>query len=383
MSIDTTALGLYCHVPFCASTCDFCAFYQEKPRRGDLDRYLDAMEREFSLLPPERKVDTVFWGGGTPGLLAAKDLERLGTSMFKRLNAAPEEWTIEMAPSTVKADKLAVLKDLGVTRISMGVQSFNARLLKSLGRLHNPRQIYQAWERIQEAGFKDTNLDLIFAIPNQLLSDWESDIKEAAKLGPDHISTYCLTFEEDTALYVKLAQGKIRIDEEREVEFYEGGWQLLKELGYAQYEISNFSRPSRECVHNLNTWRMQEWIGCGPSAASQYDGERYQRPANLDSWCESMLTGEPIKEDLIHLDERTLLADSLVFGLRMNEGVNLEKLKERFSSIVAVPALEKLMHDLKSEGILFQDEQTLCLSASGRLMADAVGTAVIEALSEN
>ena len=143
--IHSISRWVFIVVPFCASTCDFCAFYQEKPRRADLDRYLAAMEVEFQQLPQDRVVDTVFWGGGTPGLLAAKDLDRLGSALRRRLKQAPQEWTVEMAPSTVKADKLAVLRDLGVTRISMGVQSFDADLLESLGRLHRPNQIYKAW----------------------------------------------------------------------------------------------------------------------------------------------------------------------------------------------------------------------------------------------
>ena len=337
-----TALGLYCHVPFCASTCDFCAFYQEKPRRGDLDRYLNAMDVEFALIPAGRAVDTVFWGGGTPGLLSAKDLERLGRSMLDRLGKAPAEWTIEMAPSTVKADKLAVLRDLGVTRISMGVQSFDADLLSSLGRLHRPNQIYTAWERIQAAGFAQTNLDLMFAIPNQSIEQWEAAIREAARLGPTHLSTYCLTFEEDTALYVKLSEGKIKIDEERELRFYERGWELLAELGYAQYEISNFAKAGAECIHNVNTWRMTEWIGCGPSAASQYQGERYQRPSNLDEWASAMEAGTPPKTERVELDESILFTDSIVFGLRMNAGIDLTEIAQRFPSAGVLPQVEPL-----------------------------------------
>ncbi|MEC7287967.1 MAG: radical SAM family heme chaperone HemW, partial [Verrucomicrobiota bacterium] len=284
-SLDSSQpIGLYCHVPFCASTCDFCAFYQEKPRRDDLDRYLSAMDLEFAQLPRNRVVDTVFWGGGTPGLLRAKDLGKLGRSLLKNLSKAPVEWTVEMAPSTVKSDKLEVLRELGVTRISMGVQSFDPNLLQSLGRLHSPRQVYTAWDRVKAAGFPQSNLDLMFALPGQSIKQWEADIREAVSLGPTHLSTYCLTFEEDTAIYVKLSEGKVSIDEEKELRFYERGWELLTELGYEQYEISNFAKPDAECRHNMNTWRMHEWIGCGPSAASQYNGERYQRPASLEEW---------------------------------------------------------------------------------------------------
>lgn len=372
------ALGVYCHVPFCASTCDFCAFYQEKPRRGDLDRYLNAMELEFEQLPQDRVVDTVFWGGGTPGLLAAKDLQRLGGALRSRLKEAPKEWTIEMAPSTVKADKLAVLRDLGVTRVSMGVQSFDADLLESLGRLHRPNQIYKAWDLVQAAGFPQNNLDLMFAIPNQSMEQWEAAIREAARLGPNHLSTYCLTFEEDTALYVKLSKGELKIDEERELRFYERGWELLGELGYEQYEISNFSKSGAECIHNINTWRMTEWIGCGPSAASQYQGQRYQRPSNLDQWGSAVESGVLPKEELVQLDEDTLFADSVVFGLRMNAGIDMDVLSARFAGAGNVAAIRGLLALLEGEGLLEQDGSKVRLTHAGRLVCDAVGSAVLE-----
>ena len=375
-----TTLGLYCHVPFCASTCDFCAFYQEKPRRGDLDRYLSAMDAEFALISDSRSVDTVFWGGGTPGLLSAKDLECLGRSMLKRLGNAPAEWTIEMAPSTVKADKLAVLRDLGVTRISMGVQSFDEELLESLGRLHRPNQIYKAWSLVEAAGFPQTNLDLMFAIPNQSMQQWEGAIREAARLGPSHLSTYCLTFEEDTALYVKLSQGKLKIDEERELRFYERGWELLAELGYAQYEVSNFSKDGAECIHNVNTWRMAEWIGCGPSAASQYRGERYQRPSNLKEWAASMESGLSPKVELVSLDASILMADAIIFGLRMNVGIDLADIALRFPAPKVMAVLEPLLAFFEAEGLLIRDGTHAHLTHKGRLVCDAIGSAVLEAV---
>ncbi len=380
MRSDSSAvpLGIYCHVPFCASTCDFCAFYQEKPRRGDLDRYLAAMDLEFAQIPAGRAVDTVFWGGGTPGLLAAKDLERLGRSLLSRLPEPPVEWTIEMAPSTVKADKLQVLRDLGVTRISMGVQSFDPKLLDSLGRLHNPKQIYTAWERVQAAGFPQTNLDLMFAIPGQSIEQWERDIREAVSLGSTHLSTYCLTFEEDTALYVKLSQGKVSIDEEKELRFYERGWELLDELGYAQYEISNFAKMDAECRHNMNTWRMHEWLGCGPSAASQYRGERYQRPANLDEWCAGMESEVFPKTECVELDDDLLLSDSIIFGLRMNAGVDLDALNVRFSEASHRVELEAALKRFESEGLVESLGHHYRLTHRGRLVCDAVGSALME-----
>ncbi len=376
-----TALGIYCHVPFCASTCDFCAFYQEKPRRRDLDRYLNAMDLELGHLPQDRVVETVFWGGGTPGLLAARDLERLGQSLLDRLVQPPKEWTVEMAPSTVKEDKLKVLKDLGVTRISMGVQSFDTELLESLGRLHRPNQIYKAWELVQAVDFSQTNIDLMFAIPNQSILQWEAAIREAVQLGPGHISTYCLTFEEDTALYVKLSEGKVRIDEEREIKFYKRGWKLLEELGYRQYEISNFENSGKQCVHNLNTWHMMEWIGCGPSAASQYQGERYRNPSNLDEWCTAIESGNSLKNELVKLNDRILFSDAVLFGLRMNEGIDLKELQRRYPSVDGISLLQSLWDRLKAQALLEYQDSRIKLNRDGRLLCDTIGSLILEAFA--
>jgi oxygen-independent coproporphyrinogen-3 oxidase len=282
----------------------------------------------------------------------------------------------------VKVDKLKVLRELGVTRISMGVQSFDAELLESLGRLHRPNQIYTAWERVQAAGFAQTNLDLMFAIPNQTLEQWEAAIREAARLGPSHLSTYCLTFEEDTALYIKLSQGKLKIDEERELLFYERGWELLAELGYGQYEISNFSRSGGACVHNVSTWKMEEWIGCGPSAASQYRGERYQRPANLHEWAAAMEAGAPPKTEVVPLDAEILSADSIIFGLRMNAGCDLAVIERSFGAPEVLLRLEPLFARLESEGLLLRAQRHLQLTHRGRLVCDAIGSAILEWLGD-
>jgi len=249
-----SATALYLHVPFCASSCDFCSFYQEQPKRGEIDRYLAAIEREMELYPPGR-VETAFWGGGTPGLLPAEDLLRLGKAMTKAAGQ-PGEWSVELAPSSVRADKLAALKEIGVTRVSMGVQSFDDATLDALGRRHSPKQIMEAWELIEAAGFASRNLDLIFAIPGQDEKRWTDDLHRAISLKPDHLSTYCLTFEEDTAMFVKLSQGKVKIDRELEARLYRRTWETLEKNGYAQYETSNFARAGHACRHNLITWEM-------------------------------------------------------------------------------------------------------------------------------
>lgn len=374
------SLGIYFHIPFCARQCDFCAFYQEPPRRGDLERYLAGMEQELSRLDIPRPVDTVFWGGGTPGLLSAHDLGRLGQAMLRCLPQAPEEWTVEMAPSTVKADKVDVLRDMGVTRISMGVQSFREDLLDKLGRQHSPRQIYQAIDIIRSAGVKNLNLDLIFAIPGQSAGMWEEDLKEAVRCAPEHVSTYCLTFEEDTALYLRLSRGVVeKQSEQDEAAFYETSWRVLEEAGYAQYEISNYARPGFACQHNIHTWEMHEWIGCGPSAASQYAGRRHTHVPSLDAWLKGLEAGTPDLVDVQDLTPELLYADALIFGLRMNQGVNLKVLSERFPE-ASGEILEPLWKKLDEEGLLIREEDAqIHLTGEGRLVADRIAVEILEA----
>lgn len=370
-----SATALYLHVPFCASSCDFCSFYQEQPKRGEIDRYLAAIEREMELHPPGR-VETAFWGGGTPGLLPADDLRRLGHAMTKAAGK-PGEWTVELAPSSVRADKLAALKEIGVTRVSMGVQSFDDATLDALGRRHSPKQIMEAWGLIEAAGFASRNLDLIFAIPGQDEKRWTDDLARAMELNPDHLSTYCLTFEEDTAMFVKLSQGKVKIDRELEAFLYRRTWETLEAGGYSQYETSNFARPGHACRHNLITWEMGSWIGYGPSASSQWGHMRWTNPANLDQWIKGIEAGHPVREQAKALSARDLLCDALVFGLRLNEGVDLFALAERFETPVP-QGVRDLFADLVEENLMELAGTRFRLNGEGRLRADAVGVAVLE-----
>ncbi len=365
------APGIYVHVPFCSHACDFCAFYQVEPRRDDIDRYLATIEREFALVPVE-SCGTAFWGGGTPGLLPARDLERLAAAQLARFGP-PAEWTVELAPGSVRADKLRILRDAGVTRVSLGVQSFAPATLEALGRRHSLAQIREAWRLIEAAGFASRNIDLIFAIPGQTLDAWLADLDAAADLGVDHISTYCLTFEEDTALFVRLSAGKVSLDVERERAFYEATWDRLAGHGFAQYEVSNHARPGHACLHNLNTWRMGRWHGFGPSAASQERSWRGANVSDLDAWCAGIARGERATTERAALTSAQLAEDALIFGLRMNAGVSLSGLRERFGSEALAPFASALQA-LAVDGLVeFRGDETLALTRSGRLVADAVG----------
>jgi oxygen-independent coproporphyrinogen-3 oxidase len=373
-------VGVYVHVPFCASTCDFCAFYQTKPTAERVKGFLEGVAREAELVKWTQPITTVFWGGGTPGLLSARDLARLAGLVRSRCVDTPEEWTVEMAPASVTAERLAALREAGVTRISMGVQSFQPALLEGLGRQHTVEQVYRAYERVRAADFKSVNLDLMFALPGQTAEEWAADVREAVALQPDHLSTYCLTFEEDTALWVKLSQGRVKLDPEHEAKLYEATWVQLAAAGYEQYEVSNFARPGHRCHHNVNTWNMNEWIGLGPSAASQHAGWRGSNIADLDKWMAAIEAGDRVTEDRVALTPALLAEDALIFGLRMNAGVDVALWRQRCPT-APWNSVEAVFGQMIADGLALREGDILRLTDRGRLLADSVGAEIMTAFS--
>ncbi len=380
---NTSALGIYFHIPFCASSCDFCAFYQEAPQRAELSRYITGIEDELKVYTFADIETTVFWGGGTPGLLPASDLYRMGTALLNKLSKPPIEWTVELAPSVVKEDKIKALLDLGVNRISMGVQTFNEKYLRVIGRRHSAKQVYKAIDIIKHCGFENFNLDLIFSIPGQSMDDWLLDINEAKATEPAHISTYCLTFEEDTVLYSKLLKGQThKKSEDEDAIFYEKTWETLENANFSQYEISNFSKPGKECLHNINTWRMNDWIGLGPSAASQFNGSRFANHASVEKWLTNMHKNNERFEYLNEISSKTFLVDSLIFGLRMNKGVNLKFLRQRFSDISLTPLNNLWQKLIEEKLVILNSVEQLYLTPKGRLLCDSIAVEIMNTFDE-
>jgi oxygen-independent coproporphyrinogen III oxidase len=375
---NVPALGLYAHVPFCSTTCDFCAFYQERPSKKGIEAFFLGLEREFERFPGGRNFSTVFIGGGTPGLLSSAQLDHL-CGLVRQTGLSKDcEWTVEVAPSEITREKLDALADGGVNRISLGVQTFDPEMMEALGRKHEVGKVFSAYSMIRETEAFRVNLDLIFGAPGQTLEMWETDLKGAVELQPDHLSTYCLTFEEDTAMYVRLSEGKVELDVDREAEFYEKAWSLLPNLGYPQYEVSNFSKPGMSCLHNVNTWRMNEWIGYGPYASTQYSGVRRKNSANLEKWSTDMVSGKtPDYEEYFEVGSRDLAGDAILFGLRMNEGVNLDDLTARFDlSPGCLESVRSFFGKLKVEGLMQEVDGFSILTQDGRMRCDAIASEI-------
>ncbi|HRP05343.1 MAG TPA: coproporphyrinogen-III oxidase family protein, partial [Opitutaceae bacterium] len=260
---------------------------------------------------------------------------------------------------------------------------FRPGLLDALGRRHTREQALRAYDRARQMSFHSVSLDLMFALPGQTEEDWLADLSEAIALQPDHLSTYCLTFEEDTALWVKLSQGKVKRSEQREADLYLATWERLGTAGYGQYEVSNFARPGHACLHNLNTWQMQEWVGLGPSAASQHLGIRGTNISDLLQWRQGLDRKERMTEDRSILTDRNLLEDALIFGLRMNSGVDWRQLRSRFPNGVDAldqgRAVERVVKRLEGDGLVQIEGARWALTDRGRLLADAVATEIMGA----
>jgi len=289
----------------------------------------------------------------------------------------PDEWSVEMAPATIKRDKIRALQEHGVTRISMGVQSFQPELLESLGRIHSLEQVERSIEILKSEGMGNFNLDMIFAIPGQSLEMWQRDLSRAISAQPRHISTYCLTFEEDTALWLRLQRGQVhRHSPDDEALFHEMTWQILKEAGFEQYEVSNFARDGGMCRHNLNTWRMQEWMGYGPSASSQLGLRRWTEAHSLEQWLDGLRTGIPPLAEEVVLTSHMLAQDFLIFGLRMNAGVDVVEWERRFGSD-PVAGWRDFQHTLVEEGLAIVSGQHVRLTDAGRLVADRIGEEIL------
>lgn len=370
-------VGVYVHVPFCATACDFCAFYQEVPDPAKLDAYVSGLELELSAAQWDGRVDTCFIGGGTPGVLAARRLERVLGLLSSRFAQPPTEWTVELDPTTVTREKLEIMRDHGVNRLSIGAQSFASAQLARFGRKHKPEAVYRAVEMARALGWRNINIDLMFAYPGQTVDEWLEDIAAAVALEPTHISTYCLTLEEDTALYVRLLRQGCRQDADAEHALYTAGWDELERCGYVQYEVSNFSRPGFACLHNLHTWRMGQWLGFGPSAASQWQGRRRTNIDSIEQWYEGLLKGRPVYREDAALTSDQLLIDQVIFGLRMKDGINWAQLRTCLPPPQA-QRLEAEIDDLVTEHLAQRGpDGNVRLTRDGLLLADAVAVRLI------
>ena len=359
---------LYVHIPFCLQICPYCSFYKDIAGPGKADPLVDAVVREAELFGAGCAPETVFIGGGTPTALSVSQLDRLLTGLSRHIDLSRvAEFTIEMNPATVTARKADLLRGHGVNRVSMGVQTFDPDLLKVLGRVHDAVQVRRSFAILRSAGYDNLNLDLIYGVPGQTLAQWEDSLRQTIDLGPDHISAYCLTYEEDTEYFERMQRGEFLENTEQDAVFFERGVELLSAAGYAQYEISNHAKPGRECRHNLAYWEGADYLGLGPSAWSTVGERRWQNAPDTAVYVRAMQAGiRPISTEEI-LPAETREAEKIAFGLRMNAGIDPARLAGNHG----------LVTSLREEGLLEDHGPRVRLTPRGRLLADEVAAELI------
>jgi oxygen-independent coproporphyrinogen III oxidase len=370
--------SLYVHVPFCAHKCSYCAFYSEASNGEVVNRYIEALIREMEMVGNDLKPRTIFFGGGTPSLLNCRQWERILQAMERLEWLGPQEWTVECNPATVSLDKARLLRSSGVNRISMGVQSLNSELLVRLGRIHSRDMVFKSFDILRQAGFDNINLDLMFAIPGQTLEQWRETLAEALTMGSEHLSSYEVIYEEDTALYAQLQAGEFDIDEDLACVMYEELVTMAIAAGFEQYEVANFARtdrksselPTRACQHNVNYWRGGPFYGLGPSATGYLRGVRMRNWSNTILYCEQLEKGQWATESREELTPIRRAGETAAFGLRMNAGWPFEQFERTTGRDLRVDWAEE-MHRLVEQGLGHMARDRFQLTSRGLRFADS------------
>jgi oxygen-independent coproporphyrinogen-3 oxidase len=362
----------YVHVPFCAHHCGYCDFAVVAGRDHLVDRYLDALAAELSQLQKPQPVRTLFLGGGTPTHLDTGRLKRLLTDVLHWLPLEPGgEFSVEANPDSLTAEKVAVLADHGVNRVSLGAQSFHPHLLAVLERIHSPAEVGRAVERIR-ARIPQVSLDLIFGVPGQSEAEWCADLQRALALAPDHVSTYGLTYEKGTRLWKQRQRGQlVPLAEEAERELYHLTMDTLEGAGFEQYEISNFARPGCRSRHNQVYWANEAYFGAGLGAARYVRFRREINTRDIDGYLRRALSGQPVTQQSEELPPEERARETMAVQLRRAEGIDRAGFAVQTGIALDVVVSAALPH-LVEQGFLIDDGRRVYLSREGKFVADGV-----------
>ncbi|MCX6992742.1 MAG: radical SAM family heme chaperone HemW [Kiritimatiellaeota bacterium] len=360
--------GLYVHVPFCDGKCAYCAFYSVRYRPALADRYLDGLERELEKSLPLAP-ETIYIGGGTPSVLSVRQIDRLCRLLQTQVATRRlVEWTMEINPGSGDAEKAAVLAAVGVNRVSLGAQSFDDRILKTLGRRHAAADTVKVVAILRAAGIVNIGLDLIACVPGCTRALWRKTLRQAVALAPQHVSVYALTNEEGTRLNRLLGQGLAALLSEEaqlamldlaETELTQAGF---GRAGFGRYEISNYAQSGFECCHNVACWRGEEYIGLGPAAASHVGLKRWTNRPNVSAYLAALEAGRNPPRDVEELTPALKRQEQVIFGLRMAEGIATDIASE----------YKQAFDSLRADGLVDLRAGRWVLTARGRNLADYV-----------
>ena len=364
--------GLYIHIPFCKVKCVYCDFYSITKREKQIPLFTECLLKEIDLYKDYSEkwsFDTIFFGGGTPSLLPTKYLEQILQKLHDTFDTSKvTEISLEANPGEAPFEHLKDIKSLGVNRISMGFQSFDDKILKLLGRLHEAKDCFNTFKNVRKAGFDNINADMIFNIPGLSVNNWKKDLNKLLELDPEHISAYSLTVEPSTKLFNLVNNKKVLMPlEKTDIEQFLLTEDILSKNGYHQYEISNYAKKNKECKHNLHYWNLSPYLSFGPSAHSYDLKKRWWNVRSLEKYTNYLEKGKLPIEDNEILSRKDNYNETILNGLRLSQGIKTSDLKE-YSDIINKTEFNKVIDKwdclsvsdnnirLTKEGFLFVDE---------------------------
>jgi oxygen-independent coproporphyrinogen-3 oxidase len=374
-------LGIYIHLPICISRCNYCDFYSQTDLSVE-DSLAVGIQKELGMAAAKTgnpSAGTVYIGGGTPTCLKTSNLEKILSTLRICFGQADDigEITIEANPDDISPEKLARYSEIGVSRISLGAQSFLDHELRFLNRRHTSSHNRQAIERITVAGFENYSLDLIFALPDQTPHDFLNSLEQALQYGPKHISLYCLTYERGTKLYKMMVCGEIKpLKDDIQVNIFKTAIERLSTAGYNRYELSNFALPGYECRHNLNYWKMGNYLGFGPSAHSSLDSRRWSNYADLEKYLFLIQKGTFPIEFEEDIDSNRRNEEFIMLSLRLKEGIDLERYQKISGKDLLQTHAQKI-ESLIESGLAEIRGKFLRLTLKGIFVADEISAALI------
>lgn len=373
-------LGIYIHIPFCKQKCNYCDFISYTNKCDKIESYINCLEKEINTFDfSNYYVTTIYIGGGTPSYIDSKYIKQIMNFIYKKIQIDNElkkniEITIEVNPGTVTKEKLQDYKEVGINRLSIGLQCVQDRLLKLLGRIHTYEEFLNTYNLAKEVGFENINVDLMLGLPNQSIEDLKESLNQIIKLKVNHISTYSLIVEEGTKIFNKIENNELQLpDEELERNMYWYVKNTLELNGYNHYEISNFSKKGKESKHNMNCWNQEEYIGFGVAAHSYINNTRFSNTNNLEEYIKNVKNNEFAKNKNIE-EEQTLedkKSEFMMLGFRKIEGVNISKFKEKFVDNPIFIYKERL-NKLVEEGLIEIDLNNIKLTNKGIDFANLV-----------
>jgi len=366
-------IGIYIHIPFCASKCLYCDFNSCASKEALIPAYFEALAKEIEECNHNAKVASIFIGGGTPSVVDQRYvgviLDKLSNKFYINDNA---EITIESNPGTLNAAKLSAYKGYGINRLSMGLQSTENNLLKTIGRRHSFDDFLKNYNDAVKCGFKNINVDLMFSLPDQSLKDWDKSLRTIAELGLQHISCYSLIVEEGTPFYKLNEEGKLNIpSEDLDREMYQLAKGFLGGSGYSHYEISNFAKPGYECSHNLIYWKAQEYIGFGAGAHSYLNDYRYSNISGIEGYIRGIKEGNANSKERDFISKKESMAEFMILGLRLIDGVDREEFFWRYETKVE-DIYGEVINKFINQGLLLSHKNRIALTDKGLDLANIV-----------